>query len=100
MLIQEKECSILCVVITLVLGLVLLNRVVRDLRQLTMAAKKVGDGEPLPSLNIQRRDEIGQLAISFSEMEHNLRIDKLTAVFNRASLSANRRIAPAARTAP
>jgi len=86
--IQGMGIAILCVVIALVLGLSILNRVLRDIRVLTDAAKKIGDGEPLPSLNIRRRDEIGQLAMSFSEMEHNLRIDKLTAVFNRASLIA------------
>jgi diguanylate cyclase len=78
----------LCMVVALVLGLSMLNRVLRDIRALTEAAKKIGNGEPLPSLDIRRRDEIGQLAQSFSEMEHNLRIDKLTAVFNRASLIA------------
>ncbi len=86
--IQGMGIAVLCVVIALVLGLSILNRVLRDIRVLTDAAKKIGDGEPLPSLNIRRRDEIGQLAMSFSEMEHNLRIDKLTAVFNRASLIA------------
>ena len=86
--IQGMFIAGLCVIVALVLGLSILNRVLRDIRRLTDAAKKIGDGEPLPSLNIRRSDEIGQLALSFSEMEHNLRIDKLTAVFNRASLLA------------
>lgn len=85
---QSMFIATACVLIALALGLTILNRVLRDLRALTEAAKRVGEGEPLPSLNIQRQDEIGQLAMSFSEMEHNLRIDKLTAVFNRASLIA------------
>ncbi len=80
--------AFLCVIVALVLGLIVLDRVLRDIRNLTEAAKKIGDGEPMPTLNIRRRDEIGQLATSFREMEHNLRIDKLTAVFNRASLIA------------
>ncbi|HJV81499.1 diguanylate cyclase [Noviherbaspirillum sp.] len=78
----------LCVIVALVLGLFFLDRVLRDIRNLTEAAKRIGEGEPMPSLNIRRSDEIGQLATSFREMEHNLRIDKLTAVFNRASLIA------------
>jgi diguanylate cyclase (GGDEF)-like protein len=86
--VQAVVIAALCVIIALVLGLSILNRVLRDIRRLTDAAKRIGDGEPLPSLNIHRRDEIGQLALTFSEMEHNLRIDKLTAVFNRASLIA------------
>ncbi|WP_168798719.1 MULTISPECIES: diguanylate cyclase [Oxalobacteraceae] len=80
--------ALLCVIAALVLGLFFLDRVLRDIRNLTEAAKRIGDGEPMPSLNIRRSDEIGQLATSFREMEHNLRIDKLTAVFNRASLIA------------
>lgn len=86
--VQGMLIAILCVAIALILGLSLLNRVLGDIRKLTDAAKRIGDGEPLPSLDIRRQDEIGQLALSFSEMEHNLRIDKLTAVFNRASLIA------------
>jgi diguanylate cyclase len=86
--VQGMGIAALCVMIALILGLSILNRVLRDIRMLTDAAKKIGDGEPLPSLDIRRRDEIGQLALSFSEMEYNLRIDKLTAVFNRASLIA------------
>ncbi len=78
----------ICVMAALVLGLSILNRVLRDIRMLTNAAKKVGNGEPLPVLNIKRRDEIGLLVQTFNEMEHNLRIDKLTAVFNRESLNA------------
>jgi diguanylate cyclase (GGDEF)-like protein len=80
--------AIVCVIVALALGLTLLNRVLQDIRKLTIAAKRIGDGEPLPLLDIKRHDEIGQLALTFSEMEHNLRIDKLTAVFNRASLIA------------
>ncbi|HJV50578.1 MAG TPA: diguanylate cyclase [Noviherbaspirillum sp.] len=86
--IQGIFIAAFCVIVALVLGLSLLNRVLKDIRLLTDAARKIGDGEPLPALNIRRRDEIGQLAMRFSEMEHNLRIDKLTAVFNRASLIA------------
>ncbi|HEY0843838.1 MAG TPA: diguanylate cyclase [Noviherbaspirillum sp.] len=85
---QGMFIAAVCVLIALVLGLSILNRILRDIRVLTDAARRIGEGEPLPSLNIRRRDEIGQLAMSFSEMEHNLRIDKLTAVFNRASLIA------------
>jgi diguanylate cyclase (GGDEF)-like protein len=86
--VQGMFIAVLCVIIALALGLSVLNRVLRDIRKLTEAARRIGEGEPLPSLDIRRHDEIGQLALSFSEMEHNLRIDKLTAVFNRASLIA------------
>lgn len=78
----------ICVLLALILGLSILNRVLRDIRMLINAVKKVGNGEPLPALNINRNDEIGQLAQTFNEMEHNLHFDKLTAVFNRESLNA------------
>lgn len=86
--IQGIAIAGICVVVALVLGLSILHPVLRDIRKLTEAAQRVGNGEPLPALDIARCDEIGQLATTFSEMEHNLRIDELTGVFNRASLIA------------
>ena len=86
--IEGTMIAAVCVIAALVLGLAILNQVLLDLRKLSNAAKLIGEGEPLPSLDINRRDEIGQLATRFSELEHSLRIDKLTAVFNRASLTA------------
>jgi diguanylate cyclase (GGDEF)-like protein len=85
---QGVAIAAICVIIALMLGLSILNRILQDIKELTNAAKKVGNGEPLPILKINRHDEIGQLAQTFSEMEYNLRIDKLTAVFNRESLNA------------
>ena len=73
-----------CVLVSLVLGMVFLNRVLRDIYALNHAAQKIGLGENSPPLKINRDDELGQLARSFNEMEHNLRTDKLTGVFNRA----------------
>ncbi len=77
-----------CVLIALAIGWFALNRVLRDIRQLTVAARKVGDGEPLPKLSVARSDELGLLAQTFNEMEQNLRIDHLTGVFNREFLLA------------
>lgn len=48
----------------------------------------MSNGSPFPALNIDRNDEIGQLAQSFVEMERNLRTDRLTNVLNRDSLIA------------
>lgn len=86
--VQGMVAAAACVVGALILGLSILNPVLRDIRKLTDAAQRIGNGEPLPVLDIARCDEIGQLATTFSEMEHNLRIDELTGVFNRASLIA------------
>ncbi len=72
-----------CIVLALLLGLSILNRALSDIRKLTDAAKKIGDGEPLPRLQIHRNDELGQLARTFSEMERNLRTDRLTGAATR-----------------
>lgn len=85
---QTLLLGFLAVCLTFVLGFVILRWVLRDIRKLTLAAKSIGNGEPFPSLNIDRRDEIGQLAQSFQEMERNLRTDRLTNVLNRDSLIA------------
>jgi diguanylate cyclase (GGDEF)-like protein len=75
--------GLVCVLIALAIGWVALTRVLNDIRQLTVAARKVGYGEPLPKLSIERSDELGLLAQTFNEMEQNLRIDHLTGVYNR-----------------
>lgn len=85
---QTLLLGFIAVCMTFVLGFVILRWVLRDIRKLTLAAKSIGNGEPFPSLNIDRSDEIGQLAQSFQEMEHNLRTDRLTNVLNRDSFVA------------
>lgn len=85
---QTLLLGLVAVCLTFVIGFVLLRWVLRDIRMLTLAAKSIGNGEPFPKLNIDRSDEIGQLAQSFQEMERNLRTDRLTNVLNRDSLIA------------
>lgn len=87
-LFESLAIGMIAVFMVLVLGFSLLQWVLRDIRKLTRAAQSIGQGEPLEPLNIQRGDEIGQLAKSFQEMERNLRTDKLTGVLNRESLIA------------
>ena len=77
-----------CVLIALAFGLRKFNQVLKDVRKLTDATKKIGSGELFQPLHINRFDEIGQLARSVNEMEHNLRIDQLTHVYNREFLLA------------
>lgn len=85
---QTLLLGVLSVCLTFVIGFLLLRWVLRDIRKLTVAAKSIGNGSPFPSLNIDRNDEIGQLAQSFQEMERSLRTDRLTNVLNRDSLIA------------
>lgn len=85
---QTLILGLLAVCLTFVIGFLLLRWVLRDIRKLTLAAKSIGNGSPFPALNINRNDEIGQLAQSFVEMERNLRTDRMTHVLNRDSLIA------------
>ena len=77
-----------CVMLALIFGLRKFNQVLTDVRKLTDATKKIGNGELFQPLSINRHDEIGQLARTVNEMEHNLRIDQLTNVYNREFLLA------------
>lgn len=85
---QTLLFGLVAVAITFLLGFFILRRVLRDLRTLTLAATRIGNGEPFAPLDISRNDEIGQLACSFQEMERNLHTDRLTSVLNRESLIA------------
>lgn len=85
---QSMVIAFACIIFALTIGLTIVERVVRDIRKLTSAAEKFGNGEPMPSLRITRTDEIGTLAQTFTEMENKLRFDKLTQVANRESLFA------------
>ena len=74
--------------LALLIGYFTLRRALTDIRRLTLAVKNIGRGEAFTSLNIERSDEIGQLAKSFQQIERSLRTDKLTSVLNRDSLIA------------
>ncbi|MBP0597366.1 diguanylate cyclase [Herbaspirillum sp. LeCh32-8] len=70
----------------LLVGLSVVRWVVRDVQRLSRAAAKIGRGQMNVALKIERRDEIGQLAHSFMEMQAELSTDKLTGVTSRAAL--------------
>lgn len=85
---QSVVIAAACILFALTVGLTVVERVIRDIRKLTAAAEKFGNGEAMPKLDIRRQDEIGILAQTFVEMENKLRYDKLTQVANRESLFA------------
>jgi len=85
---QSVVIAIACIIFALTIGLTIVERVIRDIRKLTAAAEKFGNGESMPKLDIRRNDEIGILAQALSNMENKLRFDKLTQVANRESLFA------------
>ncbi|QQS55888.1 MAG: diguanylate cyclase [Candidatus Competibacteraceae bacterium] len=69
--------------LTVLIGLAILFWVSRDLRRLAEAARQVGKGRLDAPLEINRGDEIGDLATSFRQMQQKLRIDTLTELLNR-----------------
>jgi diguanylate cyclase (GGDEF)-like protein len=77
-------------VAVLLIGLAVLNVVSRDLRQLTDAAHRIGEGQADAPLAVHRRDEIGELSRSFALMQRRLLTDRLTGLSNREA--AMRRI--------
>lgn len=85
---QSIGIVVLFIILALIAGMLVIEHMLRDIRQLTAAALKVGNGEPLPRLHIHRKDEIGNLVKTFVEMENRLRFDRLTHVNNRDFLIA------------
>ncbi|MFJ2989482.1 diguanylate cyclase [Collimonas sp. NPDC087041] len=80
--------GLLVILLALLFGYAILRWALRDIRKLTLAVRSIGSGRPLEKLNIDRKDEIGELAESFQEMERHLRTDRLTSLLNRDSLIA------------
>jgi len=80
--------GLLVILLALLFGYAILRWVLRDIRKLTLAVRSIGSGRPFAKLNIDRKDEIGELAQSFQEMERHLRTDRLTSLLNRDSLIA------------
>lgn len=77
----------LAVLITVAIGLAILSWVAGDLRRIKEAARKVGDGELDAPVGVNRRDEIGELARSFENMQQRLQTDELTGLMNREAFA-------------
>lgn len=85
---RNLAVGLFAMALALLFGYLILRRALSDIRRLTAAVKNIGRGEAFHALNIERSDEIGQLAKSFQQIERSLRTDKLTSVLNRDSLIA------------
>jgi diguanylate cyclase (GGDEF)-like protein len=84
-----KRTALLAVLVSLLIvatGFGVLAIVTSDLRKLTKLARNVGDGVFNTPMNIQRKDEIGELAKSFSDMQERLLTDRMTGLANREAL--------------
>ena len=75
--------GVLATIVVVFIGLSILGWVTADLKQLSVAANKVGSGEQDMPLDIRRNDEIGTLAKSFQAMQYRLQTDHLTGLPNR-----------------
>jgi diguanylate cyclase (GGDEF)-like protein len=70
-------------VAALLIGLAVLSALTRELRRLAEAARRVGEGQLDTPLQVQRQDEIGELARNFAQMQQRLLTDRLTGLSNR-----------------
>lgn len=85
-LVRTILAGLLAALIAVVLGLVIVRSVTRDLRRLSQAAARIGDGDLESPIDIQRRDDLGALANNFRLMQAKLRTDKLTGLANREAV--------------
>lgn len=76
----------LALLIAVLLGARIFGAVANDMRTLTEAVRRVGQGEIDTPITVHRRDEIGELAQNFHHMRHRLFTDPLTGVANRSAL--------------
>lgn len=81
--IRTAVLAALAALVALAIGLRILSWVAADLKQLSEAALRVGDGQLDWPVGIRRPDEIGQLAKSFETMQQRLQTDALTGLANR-----------------
>jgi diguanylate cyclase (GGDEF)-like protein len=75
--------ALLALVIAVLGGAAFYSWLARDLRALTDAARRIGDGDFDAPVGVSRRDEIGELARGFESMQSRLRTDALTGLANR-----------------
>ena len=73
-------------VVVMLTGTLVLSTVTRELRELAAAARRVGQGSTAALPESRRKDELGDLARSFSEMQRRLLTDPLTGLANREAL--------------
>lgn len=78
--------GLLALVIAVLIGTRIFGAVANDMRSLTRAVRRVGLGEIDTPIEVQRRDEIGELAHNFHRMRHSLFTDPLTGASNRSAL--------------
>ncbi|MFB6466150.1 sensor histidine kinase [Cytobacillus sp. Hz8] len=64
--------AVLFIVITLFFGTKLISRLTKPLKQMTLAAEKVSEGDYNTRVDIESDDEIGQLGTAFNQMSASI----------------------------
>jgi diguanylate cyclase (GGDEF)-like protein len=85
-LVKTVVLTAVAALVTILLGFRTLGWVTKDIKRLSDHAQKIGLGQLDSPIDIERDDEIGKLATSFSMMQHRLLTDKLTGLANREAL--------------
>lgn len=80
---QSIALALLAALAVVGVGWISLGVVSRDLRAIAVAARQIGEGHFDTPLQVERNDEIGDLAQSFATMRHKLATDRLTGLANR-----------------
>ena len=78
--------AVVAAVVVMLTGMLVLSTVTRELRLLAAAARRVGQGSIAPFGESRRKDELGDLARSFADMQRRLLTDPLTGLANREAL--------------
>jgi len=78
--------AVIAALFVMLTGTLVLSTVTRELRRLAAAARQVGEGSTAPFAESRRKDELGDLARSFAEMQRRLLTDPLTGLANREAL--------------
>ena len=78
--------AVVAAIIVMLTGTLVLSTVTRELRDLAAAARRVGHGSITPFGESRRKDELGDLARSFADMQRRLLTDPLTGLANREAL--------------
>ena len=82
---QSLLLGVLAAVAVALLGLWVLATIANELRALAAAASRIGSGDLSTPPSTDRRDELGDLARTFADMQSRLLTDQLTGLSNRTA---------------
>jgi diguanylate cyclase (GGDEF)-like protein len=80
--------GLLAVLVAVLVGMRIFGRIAHDIAALSSAVDRIRQGALDVPIDIQRRDEVGELARNFKAMHADLFTDKLTGAANRTALAS------------